>query len=202
MVDNILALIAATAVLIVIPGPNVALIVANSLRYGYRYGLVTVLGTTIGVGLQLAIVIGGFAVLLDLAATALTWIKWFGVAYLVFLGLRTWKEPASDLDGIAAGTGQQTFLRGLGLALINPKTLLFNAAFLPQFIGQSSHVATQLLVLSTIFLITVGIGDSLWVAFAGSARTWFVKVGRLRNRIAGGFLIGAGIGLALARKSI
>jgi threonine/homoserine/homoserine lactone efflux protein len=202
MVDNILALIAATAVLIVIPGPNVALIVANSLRYGYRYGLVTVLGTTIGVGLQLAIVIGGFAVLLDLAATALTWIKWLGVAYLVFLGLRTWKEPASDLDGIAAGTGQQTFLRGLGLALINPKTLLFNAAFLPQFIGQSSHVTTQLLVLSTIFLITVGIGDSLWVAFAGSARTWFVKVGRLRNRIAGGFLIGAGIGLALARKSI
>ena len=202
MVDNILALIAATAVLIVIPGPNVALIVANSLRYGYRYGLVTVLGTTIGVGLQLAIVIGGFAVLLDLAATALTWIKWLGVAYLVFLGLRTWNEPASDLDGIAAGTGQQTFLRGLGLALINPKTLLFNAAFLPQFIGQSSHVTTQLLVLSTIFLITVGIGDSLWVAFAGSARTWFVKVGRLRNRIAGGFLIGAGIGLALARKSI
>ncbi len=202
MVDNVLALIAATAVLIVIPGPNVALIVANSLRHGYRYGLVTVLGTTIGVGLQLAFVIGGFAVLLDLAATALTWIKWLGVAYLVFLGLRTWKEPASDLDGIAAGTGQQTFLRGLGLALINPKTLLFNAAFLPQFISQSSHVTTQLLVLSTIFLITVGIGDSLWVAFAGSARTWFVKVGRLRNRIAGGFLIGAGIGLALARKSI
>ena len=202
MIDNVLALIAATAVLIVIPGPNVALIVANSLRYGYRYGLVTVLGTTIGVGLQLAIVIGGFAVLLDLAATALTWIKWLGVAYLVFLGLRTWKEPASDLDGIAAGTGRQTFLRGLGLALINPKTLLFNAAFLPQFISQSSHVTTQLLVLSAIFLITVGIGDSLWVAFAGSARAWFGKVGRLRNRITGGFLIGAGIGLALARKSI
>jgi len=202
VIDNILALIATTAVLIAIPGPNVALIVANSLRYGYRYGLVTVLGTTLGVGLQLAFVIGGFAVLLDLAATALTWIKWFGVAYLVILGLRTWKEPASDLSEIAPGTGNQTFLRGLSLALINPKTLLFNAAFLPQFIGQSMHVTTQLLVLSTIFLITLGIGDSLWVAFAGSARNWFSKVGRLRNRVAGGFLIGAGIGLALARRSI
>ena len=202
MVDNILALVAATAVLIVIPGPNVALIVANSLRFGYRYGLVTVLGTTIGVGLQLAFVVGGFAVLLDLAATALTWIKWLGVAYLIFLGIRTWREPASDLGEIAPATGKLTFLRGLGLALINPKTLLFNAAFLPQFIGQTMHITTQLVVLSAIFLITVGIGDSLWVAFAVSARNWFGKVGKLRNRIAGGFLIGAGVGLALARKSI
>ena len=202
MTANILGLIAATAVLIVIPGPNVALIVANSLRYGYRYGLITVLGTTLGVGLQLAFVIGGFAVMLDLAATALIWIKWLGVAYLVFLGIKTWIEPASDLREIAPGTGNLTFLRGVGLAVINPKTLLFNAAFLPQFIGQSLHVTTQLLVLSAIFLITLGIGDSLWVAFAGSARMWFRKVGRLRNRIAGGFLIGAGVGLALARRSI
>ncbi len=202
MIASILALIAATAVLIVIPGPNVALIVANSLRYGYRYGLITVLGTTLGVGLQLAFVIGGFAVLLDLAASALIWIRWLGVAYLVFLGIRIWKEPASDLDEVAPGMGNLTFLRGVGLAVINPKTLLFNAAFLPQFVGQSLHITTELLVLSTIFLITLGIGDSLWVAFAGSARKWFRKIGRLRNRIAGGFLIGAGVGLALARRSI
>ncbi len=70
MADNILALIAATAVLILIPGPNVALIVANSLKYGYRHGFVTVLGTTLGVGLQLLFVIGGFAMLIDMAATA------------------------------------------------------------------------------------------------------------------------------------
>ena len=138
--------------------------------------------------------------MLDLAATALIWIKWLGVAYLVFLGIKTWIEPASDLREIAPGTGNLTFLRGVGLAVINPKTLLFNAAFLPQFIGQSLHVTTQLLVLSAIFLITLGIGDSLWVAFAGSARMWFRKVGRLRNRIAGGFLIGAGVGLAIARR--
>ncbi len=202
MTANILALIAATCVLTVIPGPNVALIVANSLRYGYRYGLITVLGTTLGVGLQLAFVVGGFAILLDLAASALIWIRWLGVAYLVFLGIRTWKEPASDLDEVAPGTGNLTFLRGLGLAVINPKTLLFNAAFLPQFVGQSLHITTELLTLSAVFLITLGIGDSLWVAFAGSARIWFRKVGRLRNRIAGGFLIGAGVGLALARRDV
>ncbi len=202
MTDNVLALIAATAILIAIPGPNVALVVANSLRFGYRHGLITVLGTTLGVALQLAFVIGGFAVLLDLAATALTWIRWLGVAYLVLLGIKTWREPASDLGEVEAGAANLTILRGLGLAVVNPKTLLFNAAFLPQFVGESLHVTTQLLFLSAIFLFTLGIGDCLWVAFAGSARKWFVRVGKLRNRIAGGFLVTAGVGLALARKTI
>ncbi len=137
-----------------------------------------------------------------MAATGLTWIKWLGVAYLVYLGLRTWNEPTSDLNEIRPGTGNRAFLHGLGLAVINPKTLLFNAAFLPQFVGQSMQVTTQLVVLSGVFLITVGIGDSLWVAFAGSARTWFSKFGRLRNRVIGGFLVGAGVGLALARRSM
>jgi threonine/homoserine/homoserine lactone efflux protein len=202
MTDNILALIAATAVLIIIPGPNVALIVASTLRHGYRYGFVTVLGTTLGIGLQLAFVIAGFALLIEMAATTLTWIKWLGVAYLVYLGVRTWNERPSDLHAIDAVTEKSAFLRGLGLAVINPKTLLFNAAFLPQFIGQSMHVTVQLAVLSAIFVVTVCIGDSLWVAFAGSARNWFGGFGRLRNRITGSFLVGAGIGLALARKSM
>ena len=109
MVDNILALIAATAILILIPGPNVALIVANSLKYGYRHGFVTVLGTTLGVGLQLMIVIGGFAVLIDMAATALTWVRWLGVAYLIYLGIRTWYEPAADLNEIRADTENSAF---------------------------------------------------------------------------------------------
>ena len=202
MIDNVLALIAATAVLVVVPGPNAALIVATSLRHGYRHGFVTVLGTTLGIGLQLAIVIGGFAVLLDMAATALMWIKWLGVVYLVYLGIRTWNEPASDLSEVRAGAQKSAFLRGLGLAVINPKTLLFNAAFLPQFVGQSMPVSTQLAVLSTIFLLTIGIGDCFWVAFAGSARRWIGRVAKLRNRITGGFLVGAGIGLALARRSL
>ncbi|MCH8306713.1 MAG: LysE family translocator [Proteobacteria bacterium] len=202
MTDNILALIAATAVLIVIPGPNVALIVANSLRHGYRFGFMTVLGTTCGIGLQLVCVIGGFAVLVEMAATGLTWIKWLGIAYLVYLGLRTWNEAAPDLNAIRPGTGNRAFLHGLGQAAINPKTLLFNAAFLSQFIGQSMQVTTQLVVLSAVFLITVSIGDSLWVAFAGASRKWFSKFGRLRNKLTGGFLVGAGVGLALARRSM
>jgi threonine/homoserine/homoserine lactone efflux protein len=185
-----------------IPGPNVALIVANSLRHGYRYGLVTVLGTTLGIALQLLLVIGGFSVLLGMAASALVWIRWLGVAYLVYLGIKTWSEAASDFSEVRPISHNGAFLRGVGLAVINPKTLLFNAAFLPQFVGQSMHITGQLTVLSGVFLLTIAVGDSLWVAFAGSARDWFRRVGRLRNRIAGGFLIGAGAGLALVRRNL
>lgn len=202
MIQHMLALIALTAVLVAVPGQNVALIVAGSLRYGHRYGFITVLGTTLGIGLQLTIVIAGFALLLQRTATALGWIRWLGVAYLVFAGIRTWRESVTDLNGPQQGADKRAFLRGLVLSLVNPKTLLFNAAFLPQFVDQSAQVATQLAVLSSAFLITIAVGDSLWVAFAGMARDWIVRFGSLRNKITAGVLVGAGVGLALARRSM
>ena len=121
--SNIIALILATVVLILIPGPNVALIVANSLRHGLKFGLITTLGTTAGIAIQLFLVIAGMAALIELAASALIWIKWLGVAYFVYLGLRTWNEPAHDLAQIYAQSESGTFWRGFGLAVINPKTL-------------------------------------------------------------------------------
>ncbi len=86
--NSIIALILATSVLVLIPGPNVALIVANSLQFGFRMGVMTVLGTTVGVALQLALVIAGMAALLEFAADAFAWIRWAGVVYLLWLGIQ------------------------------------------------------------------------------------------------------------------
>ena len=66
---------------------------ANSLKYGFREGAVTVLGTTLGVALQLGLVVLGMAAVIELAAELLTWIRWVGVAYLIYLGVRAWREP-------------------------------------------------------------------------------------------------------------
>jgi len=199
---NVIALVGATMVLVLIPGPNAALIVACSLRHGLGHGLVTVFGTTAGIALQLFLVIAGMAALLQSAASALTWIKWAGVAYLLYLGIRTWREPAADLAQIRAQSVQGTFWRGFGLAVINPKTLLFNAAFLPQFVGGHNGVTGELFLLAGIFLAVILIGDALWALFAASARSWFTRVGAIRNRVTGGLLVGAGIGLALSRRSL
>ena len=200
--ENIIALVAATIVLILIPGPNVALIVANSLRHGMRIGIITSLGTTVGIAIQLLIAVLGLAALIELAADALTWIKWIGVAYLVLIGVRTWNEPASDLSDIKAQSQTRAFLRGVIFAVINPKTLLFNAAFLPQFVGHTADASGQLLLLAGVFMTVIIIGDGLWAVFAASARNWLGRIGHLHNRISGGFLVGAGLGLALSRRSI
>ena len=195
--SSLAALIAATSVLVMMPGPNVALIVANSLRYGLRMGVVTVVGTTVGVGLQLLLVVFGLAALVDFAAEALTWIKWAGVVYLVYLGIRTWLEPAGDLAAIEATPVM--FWRGCLVALLNPKTLLFNAAFIPQFVG-GSPMMMELGIVALVFLSVLFVGDVLWAAFANTARRYIGRFGRLRNRVTGAFLGTAGVGLALSQR--
>ena len=193
---NLLALAAATAILVMIPGPNVALIVANSLRFGLRMGFVTVLGTTFGVALQLIAVVAGVAAIVELAAEALTWIRWAGVIYLVWLGIKTWREPAEDLTKVVAAP--TVFWRGCLVAAVNPKTLLFNAAFLPQFAGSGS--LPELGLVAGVFLAVLLLGDLVWALFASSARGLLERSSQTRNRITGGFLIAAGIGLALSRR--
>jgi len=199
-VANLFALIVATAVLVMIPGPNAALIVANTLRYGLRMGCVTVFGTTLGVAIQLAAVVLGMAAIIELAAEALTWIRWAGVAYLVYLGIRTWNEPASDLNSVSAVPA--IFWRGCVIAAINPKTLLFNAAFLPQFVVANGDVGQQLAVVASVFLIVLLLGDLVWALGASSARRLLDRYSGARNRVTGGFLVAAGVGLALSRRSV
>lgn len=196
---NLVALVLATAILVVIPGPNVALIVANSVRFGFRMGAVTVLGTTVGVAIQLVTVVLGLAAIVEIVADALTWIRWAGVAYLVYLGVRTWSEPAQDLTAVTAAPAM--FWRGCMIAAINPKTLLFNAAFLPQFVANDGSAGMQLVVVATVFLAVLLVGDLIWALTAGSARQFLNRYSGARNRVTGGFLVVAGIGLALSRNS-
>jgi threonine/homoserine/homoserine lactone efflux protein len=198
---NIFALVAATVVLVLIPGPNVALIVANSLKHGLRFGLVTAFGTTAGIALQLLLVVAGLAALIQLAASTLDLIRWLGVAYLLYLAIRTWNEPAGDLAQVGPQSTSGTFWRGLGFAVLNPKTLLFNASFLPQFVSGTNGTTAELFVLAAVFLGVIITGDAMWALFAASARGWLTRVGRFRNKVTGGLLFGAGLGLAFARQN-
>lgn len=194
----LLALAIATAVLVMIPGPNVALIVANSLKFGMRAGFATVLGTTAGVALQLSLVLFGMATVIEAAADALVWIKWAGVFYFAFLAVRSWREPVEGLDSVRASPA--VFWRGCMLAAINPKTLLFNAAFIPQFVVANDSSATQILLLGGVFLVVVFLGDMLWAVFAHSAGNVLARFARFRSRVVGGMLAAAAIGLALSRR--
>ncbi len=198
--DFIVPLILATTVLVAIPGPNVALIVANTLRRGFRFGSVTVLGTTAGIAVQLSVVLVGLSVVLEVAAAAMAWIKWLGVAYLIYLGVQSWRRDSTDPAEISPSTQPAglLFWQGLILATINPKTLLFNAAFLPQFLdaGSGGH---ELLLAAGVYLAVLFVGDLLWAAFAGLARPMIYRFATIRDRITGCVFVGSGVGLGLAR---
>jgi homoserine/homoserine lactone efflux protein len=197
-----LAFIAATAVLMLIPGPNVALIVANSIRFGSRFGLLTVAGTSSAILVQLALTVLGLSAALGALAAWFDWIRWLGVAYLVFLGIRQWCSAPVSIALAPPSTHSAAGLygRGFAVSLANPKTLLFYGAFFPQFISAGADALPQSLVLAATFLALAVAIDGSWALLAGRARFVLARHGRLRNRLSGGLLLGAGLGLALARR--
>jgi threonine/homoserine/homoserine lactone efflux protein len=194
--------VAATTILMLIPGPNVALIVANALAHGARFGLLTVAGTTAAMILQLGLTALGMTTLLGELARAYDGLRWIGVVYLLWLGVSAWRAPAADLTKTAPEprSPRAIFWRGFLVSLTNPKTLLFYAAFFPQFIDPNAGLATQFAVLSLTFLAVAVVVDSGWGLMAARFRYVLGVNGKLRNRLTGGLLIGAALGLALARQ--
>ena len=196
------AFVAAVLTLMLIPGPNVALITANSIAHGTRAGLLTVAGTSCAMLTQLALTGLGLTAMLGSLAQAFDYLRWLGVAYLVYLGLRAWLAPAVDPARVKPDRKamRSIWLRGFLVSLSNPKTLLFYSAFLPQFIDASRPALPQIMLLSVTFLVIAVTVDSGWALLAGRTRHLLVAHARLCNRLTGGLLLAAGLGLALARR--
>ena len=130
-----LAFVLASIFMILIPGPSVMLTVGHALAHGWRRSLATVAGATVGVGLQLAVALVGLTSLMLFLAEWFEVVRWLGVAYLVWLGIRAWRAPIEDGEtGAPQGNGRSLFLQGLIVTIPNPKSLIFFAAFFPQFV--------------------------------------------------------------------
>ena len=199
--DLYLAFLGAVTILMLIPGPNVALIVANSVGHGTRYGLLTVAGTASAMVVQLALTIIGMTAVLGALGEWFDWLRWAGVLYLLYLGIRQWREPPIDLARTRPEPAaiRAIYVRAFLVSLTNPKTLLFYGAFFPQFVRPEMGTAGQVAILAASFLALALVIDGLWAVLPGRARL-IARQGRLRQRLSGGLLIGAGIGLALARR--
>ena len=195
----------AVVVLILMPGPIVTLVIANSLAYGQRTGLATVAGASSGNAVLVAAGALGLTTLLALAAGLFEVLRWAGVAYLVYLGIKQWRAAfsagaAPTMPPMRSARG--VFWQGAVVAITNPKTIFFYAAFFPQFVDPALAVGPQLLAMS-IAMVAVAITlDSLYAVLAGRARGLFgsARANRLRHGITGTLLLGTGLGLALARR--
>lgn len=201
-IELYLAFVAAVALLMLTPGPNSALIVATSLGRGTPAGLVTVAGTSAAMVPQLAVTALGMTWLMTILADWFEWVRWAGVAYLIWLGIREWRQPASD--DLAAeplqGSWRTLFVRAFLVGLTNPGVLLFYGAFFPQFVSPGPHAGLQFGLLCGTFLAIAVIVDCGWAGLAGRLRPALARFGRLRHRLTGGLLMGAGLGLALVRR--
>lgn len=188
-------------VLALIPGPNVALIVANSLAHGTRYSLLTVAGTSSAMIPQLILTIWGTGTFIALLADGLVIVRWLGVVYLVYLGIRQWRAPAQDLVGKNAQTQsiKEIYGRGFFVSLTNPKTILFYGAFFPQFITTDADTTAQLIALSCTFFAIVTTIDCLWALLANHIRKYLPGDNTGVNHLSGAFLIMAALLLALTR---
>jgi threonine/homoserine/homoserine lactone efflux protein len=151
--DTYIAFVAATAVMIAMPGPSVLLTVAHGISLGWRKATLTVLGATAGIAVQLAAAVAGMSVLIRLAAGAFAVLRWTGGLYLIYVALRVWMSARGGADR-TAGEVKTTglFLQGLSVTLPNPKSLIFIAAFVPQFVDGGRPLVPQYALLVPTFL--------------------------------------------------
>ena len=200
-----IAFFVATTIMILLPGPSVMLTVAHSISFGWRRALATVAGATIGVGIQLAVTLLGMTSLMVLMAEWFEALRWLGFTYLVTLGVRQWRARPVALGEVAAPRVSRARLYWTGFAVnaTNPKVLFFYAAFFPQFIDPLLPHGPQIAALCVTFLVVQTLLDGGYPLLGGRLRPWLASRARarLRNRVTGGLLIGAGLGLALARRS-
>ena len=206
--SSLLAFLGVAAVVIVIPGPSVLFTVGRALSAGRREALLTVIGNAAGEWVQVPVVAFGLGSLITASATLFTVLKLAGALYLVYLGVQAIRHRRSLGEAmekmITPSRARRALRQGFVVGLTNPKTTVFFAAILPQFVDPAlGHVPIQMLALGSIFPIMAVVLDSCWALGAGTARAWFARSPQRLALVggAGGLaMISVGVGLAVSGR--
>jgi len=200
-IETWIAYVVACIVIVMVPGPTVTVIIANSVRHGTRAGLANIAGTQAGLAIALAVLIAGLASVMTFISEWFDLLRLVGAAYLVWLGIKLWRSDGKIMAGEAKKVKGGFFLQGFLVAVTNPKILLFFGAFIPQFVNPADNTLYQLSLLGLTFMLVATVLDSCYALLAGKAGRWLSQSRvRLVERISGVALIGGGIWLALARR--
>ncbi|WP_280221619.1 LysE family translocator [Nocardia neocaledoniensis] len=202
--DRLLAFAAMSFLLIVVPGPSVLFVISRALSQGRRAALTTVVGNTVGAYVLVVAVAFGVGAVVERSVLAFTILKLVGAAYLVYLGVKAWRERGSLGTAVAGAGGEQgglrTFWEGVAVGVTNPKTIVFFAAVLPQFVDRSQgSVVAQMLLLGLVFNVIAVASDLVWGMAAATAREWFARSPRRLSVVGGvGGLTMIGLGVTVA----
>lgn len=200
-----LAFVAATAVLLIIPGPTILTVISYSMAYGRRANVPLVAAVALGDCTALAVSLLGLGALLATSAFWFTVVKWAGGLYLLYLGvklLRAGVSPSRLAAPAAPGSRWRLFANTYLVTALNPKGIVFFVAFLPQFISPGASVAPQLWLLAATFVVMASANATLYAVFAGSASRLLASQRAQRNfNVAGGTLLSiAGVWALLAKR--
>jgi len=208
-IDQFLAFLLASFLLIQIPGPSLLFTIGRALSVGRREAMLSVLGNALGLFAQATVVALGLGAIVAASEHAHDVLRLLGAAYIVWLGVQTIRNrSAARIALLAEDTTQATgahrsLLAGFIVGSTNPKTLVFFASFLPQFVDRdaATPVTAQMLILGFVFAVMGGTSDAIWATIAGRTRDWFAaRPTRLDalGSAGGAMMIALGAYLALA----
>ena len=199
------AFAAASAILLIIPGPTILLVVSYALGQGWRTALPMAVGVALGDFTAMTLSMLGIGALLLASATLFTVLKWIGAAYLIWLGIKLFRaggtlgaEPRRD-----AASATKMLAHAWLVTALNPKSITFFVAFLPQFLDRNADFWTQMAIFEATFLVLAFCNAFGYALVASRARSVFASERAIRifNRTGGSLLVGAGVATVAMRTT-
>lgn len=196
----------ASAAIVIVPGPTVTVIIANSLRAGTQAGLMNVVGTQAGLSLMLLVLALGFSAIIERLTLIFDVIRVLGAAYLIWLGWRLWRANGDmispKVESMPVRRLSAYFWQGFLVIWSNPKALFFFGAFIPQFVDQSQPVVPQVALLGLTFMLVGVVLDGGYAVAAGKTASLLgSRHIRWLERASGTCMVGGGVWLLCKRSS-
>jgi threonine/homoserine/homoserine lactone efflux protein len=199
------AFLIASIVLLLIPGPTVLLVVSYALTQGRKVAVAMAAGVALGDFTAMTLSLAGLGALLLTSATFFTVLKWIGAAYLVYLGIRLWRAspvlPDVEAEAIAKAGG--VFAHAFAVTALNPKSIAFFVAFVPQFIDHARPLLPQFVIIEATFVTLAAINALAYALAADKLRGRVRRPGVLAwmNRAGATCLVGMGVATAAISRS-
>lgn len=206
-IETWLAFALACTVVLLIPGPTILLVISYTLSHGRRAALASVTGVALGDFVAISLSLIGLGAIVATSATLFTALKWVGAAYLIYLGIQKWRSrPESAVvssDGLPSVQHRTLIRQSFTVTVLNPKSIAFFIAFLPQFMSAGAPFAPQMAILAATF-VGLAIANAVLYVFAADAMRRAIRrpgVLRWAERVSGSILIGAGIMTTTLRRT-
>jgi len=193
---ELLYFIIASFLVVIVPGPTVSLIIANSLKSGVKAGLLNILGTQIGVLILIFLLALGFEFISPFVDQIIKILKILGAIYLIILGIITFNSKINLNNNQSEKYNKRYIFQGLIVILTNPKIFLFLGSFLPQFISLEHSISFQIIYFGMLFILVATIFDSCYALIFGKFRNIIAdKYLKILNLIGSTILVLVGIWL-------